>query len=173
MYNIDTRTVMYQNILDTHTLINACSTDINIRKQCSKKSFWEPVYIINNLPLPFTNYTVTEDWINDYVKSKSSMDIVNDILIRYRSYTVEFLTIGVVTLQQFINIMKDLQIKTTMSISDKQQKVYLLMVDVRAGILDYYNRNMQIISEHPISIQQLKEFLYITLKHNLIKIKEY
>ena len=70
MENIDVRTVMYQTILDINTLINACSTDINIRKQCSKKSFWEPIYKINNLPLPIDNYTIAEDWIKDYVQSK-------------------------------------------------------------------------------------------------------
>ena len=76
MYNLDINTYMLQkNINDVKTLAAACNVNKNMIKICSTKYFWEPIFVKNNLPIPYNaNYTNANDWLQEYDKTSKAMN---------------------------------------------------------------------------------------------------
>ena len=69
MEHEDIYTLISQNVMDVHTLMSTCYVNKTIKKVCSTKYFWEPIFIKNNLPLPFEIYTNVSDWLYEYKKN--------------------------------------------------------------------------------------------------------
>lgn len=85
MENTDIRSLIVGENTDIKNLLNFCSTNTNTRQECSKLSFWTPIYIKYEIPLPVTVYTNASDWIYDFIHSKEIVDRISELLVN-RSY---------------------------------------------------------------------------------------
>lgn len=109
MENQDIYTFISQNLNDTKSLLSACHVNMTMKKVCSTKYFWEPIFIKNNLPLPLTIYTETSEWLHEYNKTHDTMMMTHHFInmIPHELHLSKLTTFNI----NFYNLLNDLDIK--------------------------------------------------------------
>lgn len=190
MENQDVYNLITQNLSDTNTFMSACYVNGTMKKLCSTKYYWEPIFIKNNLPLPQVVYHKTNDWIYEYHKTSEIMmytiSFINDIPhhlhimpTRFNNFYNPFIKLNIKPYYE-PEYLQDLE-NDGLTPHDIDE-VFNDFSGPNVSYIDFYienglyiiNFNLDTTDQVPFyaNYEQLKNFIFYSIYHRIIKFSD-